>query len=227
MEQGDMSNLYGPRIVTSDLLVHLDAANRKSYPGSGSTLYDLSGNNRNFTLNGSLTHSVYYFDGINNTNYPSGSSYSHRTNDFAYSFWIMWDAQSNLATLVENGSWSDALLIRYKTYAVAYVQGIAMYAEGALRGTHAFTPSNNIWYNIVIKRDSGVSYFYLNGMYQNQFNFTTDINLANPNMFIGRSQHTTNQYINGKISCFSIYTKALSEDEIRQNYNALKGRFGL
>ena len=38
-----MSNLYGPRIVTDGLVLHLDAGNRKSYPGSGSTWYDLSG----------------------------------------------------------------------------------------------------------------------------------------------------------------------------------------
>ena len=39
-----MANLYGPRIVTDGLVLHLDAGNSKSYPGSGSTWYDLSGN---------------------------------------------------------------------------------------------------------------------------------------------------------------------------------------
>jgi len=222
-----MGIFRGPRIVQDGLVLCLDAADSKSYPGSGSTWYDLSGNNRNFTLIGSLTHDNFYFDGINNSNYPRGSSYSHRTNDFTYSFWIMWDAQTNLATLVENGSWTDTLLVRYQTTAVSAVQGIAMYAEGALRGTHAFTPSNNTWYNIVIERDSSISKFYLNGIYQNQFSFTTDINLSNANMFIGRSQHTTNQFVNGKLSIFQMYAKSLSENEILQNYNSLKGRFGL
>jgi len=48
---------YNPRIVTSGLVLHLDAANPKSYPGTGNTWYDLSGNNENFTLYNSPTFS--------------------------------------------------------------------------------------------------------------------------------------------------------------------------
>jgi hypothetical protein len=45
-----MANLYGPRIVTDGMVFNVDAGNRKSYPGSGNTLYDLSGNGNNGTL---------------------------------------------------------------------------------------------------------------------------------------------------------------------------------
>ena len=48
-----MANLYGPRIVTDGLVLNLDAGNSKSYPGSGSTWYDLSDNSVNGTgING-------------------------------------------------------------------------------------------------------------------------------------------------------------------------------
>ena len=48
-----MSNLYGPRIVTDGLVLHLDAGNRKSYPLSGNTIYDLSGNGYDGTFGAS------------------------------------------------------------------------------------------------------------------------------------------------------------------------------
>ena len=54
-----------------------------------------------------------------------------------------------------------------------------------------------------------------------------DINLANQNLWLMRSQHTTGQFTNGKIAVFSIYNRALSSNEIQQNFNATKGRYGL
>ena len=45
-----MSNNYGPKIVTDGLVLCLDAADQNSYPGSGNTWYDLSGNGNNGTL---------------------------------------------------------------------------------------------------------------------------------------------------------------------------------
>src|SRR6056300_111169 len=47
-----MALAYNSRIVRDGLVLHLDAANVKSYPGSGSTWFDLSGNGNNFTLAG-------------------------------------------------------------------------------------------------------------------------------------------------------------------------------
>ena len=59
-----MSYANGPRIVTDGLVLHLDAANRKSYPGSGSTWYDLSGNNYHGSINGAtFADNTFNFDG--------------------------------------------------------------------------------------------------------------------------------------------------------------------
>ena len=52
-----MALRHSPKIVTDGLVLALDAANTRSYPGSGSTWFDLSGNNHNATLN-SVTHST-------------------------------------------------------------------------------------------------------------------------------------------------------------------------
>ena len=47
-----MAFRYSPKIVTDGLVLSVDAANKKSYPGSGTTWYDLSGN----AINGTLTN---------------------------------------------------------------------------------------------------------------------------------------------------------------------------
>jgi hypothetical protein len=56
---------------------------------------------------------------------------------------------------------------------------------------------------------------------------TTDINLANTNLFLMKSQHTTGQFTNGKISYFSVYNRGLTDSEIRQNFEAIRGRYGV
>ena len=67
-----MSLSRGPKIVTNGLVLYLDAANKKSYPGSGTTWTDLSGNNNTGTLTNGPT-----FDSNN-----GGSIVFDGTNDY-------------------------------------------------------------------------------------------------------------------------------------------------
>ena len=218
-----MANLYGPRIVTGDMLIYLDAGNKKSYPGSGTTWYDLSGNNRNFTLVGNLTHGGFYFDGFGaNTEYVTGSGYSHRTNNFTYSFWMMWDAAADYDTLVENGVWADTFLLRFQNST-----GIAVYAEGIYYQSLDFVPSVSTWHNIVFRRSGTTMDLFVDNTYKDSVTFNADHNLAQTIMHLMKSTHSVSNNTNGKLSTFQIYTRDLSNSEITQNYNALKGRFGL
>jgi len=65
---------YNPRIVTDGLVLALDAGNTKSYPGSGTSWTDLSGNGRNATVNGSPTFTNGYFDITSDSTYISLSN---------------------------------------------------------------------------------------------------------------------------------------------------------
>ena len=215
---------YGPRVVTDGLVLALDAGDTNSYSGSGNTWYDLSGNGRNATVNGSPTFTNGYFDITSDSTYISlsNSGLVPRTNDFTYSTWINFDATDALDTIFENGSWGDTLLFRYQTNLVA------VYAEGALRGNFSWTATAGVWYNVVFKRESGTCSMYINNtLTGTPFTMTTDIDLANTNLFLMRSQHVVNQFLNGKIATFSIYNRALTASEIQQNFNATRGRFGI
>jgi hypothetical protein len=219
-----MAASSGPDVIDTGLVLALDAADRNSYPGSGTTWTDLSGNGRNATINGSPTFTNGYFDITSDSTYISlsNSGLVPRTNDFTYSCWINFDATDSLDTIFENGSWTDTLLFRYQTNLVA------VYAEGALRGSFSWTATAGVWYNVVFKRESGTCSMYINNtLTGTPFTMTTDINLANTNLFLMRSQHAVNQFLNGKIATFSIYNRALTASEIQQNFNMLRGRFGI
>ncbi len=219
-----MALSHSPKIAVNGLVLALDAANLKSYPGSGTTWTDVSGNGRNGTINGSPTFTNGYFSITGDTTYISipNSGLVPRTNDFTYSCWVYLNSVDGLDTIFENGSWTDTLLFRYEsTY-------FTVYAEGALRGTISWTAVTGVWLNIVLRRLSGtVSCFINNTSVGTPFSMTTDIDLANPNLWLMRSQHATAQFTNGRISVFSIYNRALTESEISQNFQALRGRYGI
>ena len=217
----------GPNIIYDGLLLNLDAANSRSYPGTGTTWTDLSGNGRNATIIGSLAFSSGdngYFSGFGNGTYisMSNSGLIPRTNDFTYSCWVYFNAVDGTDTIFENGSWTDTLLFRYES------TQFTIYAEGALRGTVVWPAVINSWRNIVLIRSGGIVSCYINNVLTGTpFTMTTDIDLANTQLWLMRSQHAADQQTNGRISNFMIYNRALSVSEIAQNFNAMKGRYGL
>lgn len=219
-----MGVAYNPSVVTNGLILALDAGNTKSYPGSGTTWSDLSGNGRNATVNGTPTFTNGYFDNISDANYfsLSNSGLVPGVNDFTYSCWIYFNSVDGADTIFENGSWTDTLLFRYES------TQFTIYAEAALRGTLSWTAVTGSWINLILRREGGIVNGFVNTTsIGTPFTMTTDINLANTNLFLMRSQHTTGQFTNGRLANFSIYNRALTTLEIQQNFNALRGRFGI
>lgn len=215
---------YNPTIVTSNLLAYIDAGNPRSYPGTGTVMYDLSGNGRHATVNGSPTFTNYYFSITADTTYVSlpSAGLSPGVGNFTYSIWMWFNSVDSLDTLIENGSWTDSLLFRMETSVVT------VYAEAAYRGGFSWTPATNTWYNVVFTRESSTMSMFVNGVLTGStFAMTTDINIGVASVFLMRSQHTTGQFTNGRFSAFSVYGSALTPGEINQNFSALRGRFGV
>jgi len=215
-----------PSIVTDGLVLHLDAGDSASYPGSGTTWTDLSGNGNDATLFGtpSYTASPGYFDITSDSTYARLSSYSHLTNDFTYSMWVRFDAFGSYDTLIENGYWPDVGPL----FRVENTTSITVFAEGPLRGTFTWSPSTNTWYNVVYTRSGSTNTLYVNGT-QSGSTFTdqTNISLSNAYTILMRSQHSTGQFTNGQLAQYAMYNKALTSSEITQNFDVFKGRYGL
>jgi hypothetical protein len=234
-----MANLYGPRIVTDGLVLHLDAGNRKSYPGSGTSWNDLSGNGNTGTLvngvgfDGDNLGSLS-FDGVNDRVDIS-------PNDFNFSQFSvnMWFKTNNITTdylrLIHKadttGSTNGFLVASSQTDGKLVFVYQPNYNTGEIlkKSTNFITTST--WYNITMTYNStsGLKIYFNSIEDAGEIPTFPEVGWGSNtgNLFsVGSRAGGTQQY-NGNIAQASIYNRALTAQEIQQNYNALKGRFGL
>jgi hypothetical protein len=239
-----------PSIVTNGLILNLDAANTKSYPRTGTSWRDLSGNNNTGTLtNGptfnSLNGGSIVFNGTNQ--YAELGSIPSlqftNTQPFSISVWFRWTE----ATTAADNIYAYALLSgNNRGYYVGLDGGAGTVVTNGLffdyfdgttfRGIQSGTNSisKNIWYNVAVTSNSnsftGMK-IYLNGSIlattvRTSGNGTpSSINYTGLTAQVGARQATST--FGGNIGFTSIYNRELSASEIQQNYNALKSRFNL
>ena len=190
-------------------------------------LLDLTNNN---TLTASsLTYAsdnTFSFNG--NTNYISTTNTGmvHGTSNFSYSGWVNFSGLPGSGTIFENGFYYAGILIRFQTNIIAVY---ADYSVSSYVSSFSFTPTIGVWYHLVITRVGNNILLYSNGVLLSTNPFGTNMNVVPSNnlMFIGMSQHAAGQCFNGKITNVQVYNKALSASEVTQNFNALRGRFGI
>jgi len=224
-----MSTSGGPEIVTDGLVLALDAANKKSYAGSGTTWTDLVGSNDSTLTNGPTFNSgnggSISFDGTNDSVIVSNIS----TNDFSGEATLLcWLAcYSNTPGANQTGifGWgSSSSRSHYPwTNGYAYFDTFrnARVDTISLSSLDRTTP-----HLLAITTKSGGNW----NLYQN----TTVVKTANAestivwdDATIGRETANEGYRFQGKFFVFSLYNRELSASEITQNYNALKNRFGL
>lgn len=206
---------HSPRIITNGLSMYVDAANVKSYPGSGTTWYDISGQNNHLTLAGTPTFTlgVVQFNGT--------SQYAENTLNLS----------SGTSTIMGAARYSGAIrgrVITSKTnnWLLGHWAGSteSFYSEGWVSSAGAGSGDTN-WrvYAGTIDVSADVYSFYLNGTLS-----TSNANGgAGPNgISIGRIGSGT-EYSQCEVSFVLAYNRVLSAAEIQQNFNALRGRYGL
>lgn len=219
---------YMPDIVRSGLVLNLDAAEPSSYPGTGTTWSDLSGNSND----GTLVNGVGYdsdnggslvFDGTNDI---VNTSYSP-PNVYTFSAWFKTDVVSN--------GYRNIMSVPFPSYALILLDDNTSFlgfwtSDSLTSGSTLSTPTIqiNTWYNVVFVREgnsiTGGYKAYLNSISYgsaNTGNWSTSGNFS----IGGRTDQT--QFLNGNVSQVSIYNRALSGAEIKQNFNALRGRYGI
>jgi len=230
-----MPNYYGPRIVTDNLVTYLDAASSKSYSGSGSTWTDISRSNNNASLVNSPTFSSanlggFIFDGTND--YASISSFTNTFNG-PFSLSVTFYQTSNTVSQVlfsnYNGGSNDGLFMQINSAG----EGSGLRITYRQLGTDVFNftqtapVSLNQFYNIVCTYNGANAYTYYNAVRQSvSAAATTYFSPANTTLFIG-TLTGADRLFTGRFYDIKIYKKGLSETEVAQNYNTLKGRFKL
>jgi len=210
-----------PPIVTSGLVLNLDAGNTSSYPGSGSTWTDISGNGYTGTLINSPTFNSANggYITFNGTNQYTTTTYTQPAYGTATSFtWNVWvnipDLVNINSPIIGNRGGGELIFIKITKGAFEYYP---------LNMLHTLT--QNVWQNVCIVKN-GTSFTY----YKNNSVITTATSSATQRsttpFYIG-GDAPSNEYFVGNISNVQVYNSALSATDVAQNYNALKSRFGL
>jgi hypothetical protein len=235
-----MAFRYSPKIVTDGLVLASDAANHKSYPGSGTTWYDLSGNGNDGTLTNGPTFDganggSIVFDGVDDYVDFGNTVGNFGTSDFTLSAWVKTTSTSRaiLAKQVGYGSrwngfnffidssgklqpvidWSTSRQIGYITSSTSVNTGNWVHCVFVLNG--ADRTNWKIYIN-------GTSDSFTEGGVD-----LTGTGISNSTLFTLAKREYGSDNLAGNISLIQIYNRALTPQEISQNYNATKGRFGL
>jgi len=214
-------------IVTSGLVLNLDAGDAASYPGSGTTWTDLSGNGNN----GTLTN----MDGTNFDSANGGSLEFNGSNEFVPIGSTGFPTSNSAGTL---SAWARTntitggfvFIVSYGGAGTSLARFLGIANSTFLFGGYAndITASGvplNTWFNMAGVYTGTNALMYVNGVLVSGPT-AKSWNTSSGNANIGR-QTNGNEYWNGNISQVSIYNRALTAAEVTQNYNALKSRYGL
>jgi hypothetical protein len=240
-----MATIYNTSVVRSGLVLHLDAANPKSYPGTGTVWKDLSGQGNNGTLSNvtyatSSSGSMLFDANDDNVLISNNSSFSFSGN-FTVSAWIkvnsfntsgIWNVVSKKLSFNNTQSgWSCQY--DYRT------PGVLQFRNNNGTVTNDSTPTSPVnntallnqttaWANSAWVISGTTVTFYINGQTRGSAAVAfTNTDTAN-NLYIGKSVGSVGDpalFMN--ITGVKVYNRALSAAEVGQNFEALRGRYSI
>ena len=220
---------HGASIVRSGLVLHLDAANIRSYPGTGTVWADLSGNNNNASLNSGPTFNTtisknFLLNGTSNW-IDCGNATIFSPPLLTASLMIKCASFSTRPHIFGRGSGNDG-----NFYMVVESNGVFRFYNDTGGGwvvaatTSAFPL--NTWTYVTVTHDGSFSKIYYNGIQQVSTARSGNLrNWQSNTLQIGNIVGTSP--INGNVAFAHLYNRALSTVEIQQNFNATRGRYGI
>lgn len=206
---------HHPRIVTNGMFVYYDAANYRSYTGSGVTVNNLQSGYGATLVNGptfSTSNLGYFsFDGTNDyaqLSLPALTSWS-------FSFWIYNHIVPNIDEKQLLSTFTDPTGMSMFQSKYIIWNGSSNYSTSSI--------AQSTWTNVVYTNLSGVgSSIFLNGFLDASFNTSNQIYAGAAQLFaINSSLRNTQAYLGSFIG----YNRSLSASEVLQNYNATKARY--
>jgi hypothetical protein len=250
-----MATLYSPKIVTDGLVIALDAANVKSYPGSGTTWIDLTGNGRNSTLTngptfGNTTVGNITFDGTNDYASLPGTLTSTVLGwtplgsvGLSTMTIEMWFKTSDTSGYLYSKPWNGSGGYNITIDTTQIVIG-PIHLNYANTSGLVFNPtlSDGKYHQLVCWLNPTSFGYYIDGgvnVGSKNHGFTSDnptglgTNTNENGVIMSLYPYgqgwagNTGMSTNGEISIFKIYNKILSTTDVLQNFNATRGRFGL
>ena len=232
----DIEELSGEEVVPNGLVLSIDPSNWYVYPKAGTAVTDLKGNATG-TIGGNMAYSTIasgtfvsdgnadYIDfGKTPTNFPTG--------DISIFVWIRASSLSNgwnifmtkwFTNTAGNGGYSDFHYAIYPSGG-SYYQNLYTAYQSNLFGSTPLVA--NTWYQVGFTIGGGNMQMYINGKPDGDLRSNNRINYNESNLFLGDPRIGVGGLV-GTIGSFAIYNRVISQEEVFQNFNATKTKYGL
>ena len=229
-----MGTKYNPNIVRDGLVLYFDAANTRSYSGSGNTVYNMALTSAiGATLSSGVTFS------------SNPSTFASTASNFLLSDYTLASSTSFTVSMwfkrVGNSFWSAMFGCEVWNSGTGYNGRLESATTvrfsrggdgtGIVYSNAALVSANFNHYSFVKNPSGSNSFIYLNGV-QVASGSINDVSITKPFVFNGRWLNSGTDVSTGdaqasQFSNISVYTRALTAQEVLQNYNATKKRYGL
>lgn len=217
-----MGAFGGPDIVTDGLVLALDAGSTRSYPGTGTTWYDLSETGANWTLPAASVFNSGTMNYTSNASSLAAPTAWQTTTDLTIEMWYK--------PITMGAGCCGTVFGRYdfRFFQIGgsiYTMISFIDASGGRYYSHpSIAISYNEWHHVVGMRRNDRFIIWIDGVERYNSSFGTGLPLYDVN---GSWSMSSGQHSNVNITSNRIYNRGLSDSEILQNFNAQKNRFGL
>ncbi len=221
----------GPKMVTSGLTLAIDADDLNSYNGSGTSVFDVSGNNNTLTIGGSPTYTSrqgWTFTNGSTSNYMIRNPITMPTTTLTLEIWCK-------TTIGGTGIVSYASTAEDNNWLLFDPSNLSLYGPGTAVGSGISITDGN-WKHVVrtSNRSTGEEVLYVNGTSVYTTTLSAGVLVTSGGSFV-LAQEQDNigggfdpaQAFGGNISIVRLYNNILTSSQVLQNYNAQKTRFGL
>jgi hypothetical protein len=232
-----MSTIGGPATVTSGLVLELDAGNIKSYPTTGTTWFDKSGNANNGTLTNGPTFNTgslgsIVFDGVDDYVSVAKQTAFVNASQFTLTAWMKRRLSSSKVICYQGADLNNDVAFELWNDGNVYFEvGNASNVAGYTANTSTNWQYLTMVFDGTLTGDSNRLKGYING---NLLSLTfiggsvpSTSGPSNSVFSIGNTQGIGGNFSDGNIAQVFIYNRALSASEVQQNFNATRARFGI
>jgi hypothetical protein len=229
-----MGTKYNPTVVRDELVYYIDSANSRSYSGSGNTVYNMA-----------LTSAIGATLSLGVSFLSNPSTFAATASNFLLSDYTLASGTSFTVSMwfkrVGSSFWSAMFGCEVWNSGIGYVArlesattvrfSIGGDGVGIAYANAALVSANFNHYTFVKNPSGSNSFIYLNGV-QVASGSINDVSITKPFVFNARWLNTgidvsTSDAKASQFSNISVYTRALTAQEVLQNYNATKKRYGL
>lgn len=250
-----MSFYHNPKIITDGLVLYCDNFSYKSYRSGSDLIYDLTGNyNGSISGNPQITGSFFNFDGVDDQ-IDFTNIYNHQSSSTIECWFNIDTNQSQSAAIIgyllnSPGNYSDIAvggLYVSGTLPTPLTESVGIkYTLITDSQSYRYVRTvvtKNEWHHVALGKDlvSGIMSLWIDGDLKGTQTFDTETyaQWPDPGTYIGSNNNFAIGYTNcvnigisspntnfkGMLSTFKMYNRVLSENEIKDNYLALKRRF--